>query len=385
MVKIKTIVPHGGKLISRILSKSESDRMLGKKYKCIRVCRDIILDLQKIAIGAYSPLTGFMKKDELTSVLNGMRLATGDVWTIPIFFPIDDLAAGTLSRNEKVMICEENGKKIGVLKIEEIYSFDKLEWAGKVFGTQSTEHPGVNRLLGMHSKFIGGPVWMIDNPDAEFEKFNKTPMQTREIIEKRGWRTVTGFQTRNVPHRAHEYLQKIALSVTDGLLIHPIIGWKKQGDFNPEVIIEAYNTLIDKYYPKGKVIFSGLDTAMRYAGPREAVFHAIIRKNYGCTHFIVGRDHAGVGGFYDKYAAHKIFEKLPDIGIIPMKLSGPFYCKKCGEITTEKLCPHGESARENISGTAVRRMVSNRIALPETFVRKEINDLLVKYGPGSFI
>ncbi len=197
-------------------------------------------------------------------------------------------------------------------------------------------------------------------------------------IEKKGWKSIVGFQTRNIPHRAHEFLQKIGLSLTDGLLIHPIIGWKKKGDFNPEMIIKAYQILIDHYYPQDRVIFSGLATSMRYAGPLEAVFHAIIRKNFGCTHFIVGRDHAGVGGFYDKYEAHRIFDKFPDLGIIPLLLNGPYYCKKCLSVVSDKICPHHDTHNIEISGTSIRKMILQGERIGEEYLRLEVAEFILK-------
>lgn len=366
------IEPHGGKLINRVLSRKESSRRISKSEKRIKIHKDFILDLEKIAIGAYSPLTGFMKKNDFSSVVHNMRLSCGIPWTIPISLSLDDLTANSLSKNELVVLCEENGKEVGVLKVEEVFGFDKREYVRKVFGTENMQHPGVKKVLEGHNKFIGGQVWMINKPDFEFEKFNLTPSETRAIIKDRGWRTVAGFQTRNVPHRAHEYLQKLALSLTDGILIHPIIGWKKDGDFQPEAIIKGYKALIRLYFPKGRVIFAGLATAMRYAGPREAIFHAIIRKNYGCTHFIVGRDHAGVGDYYGKYDAHKIFDHFPDIGMTPLLLREPYYCFKCNEIVSDKICPHKTKWHKYISGTLIRRLIMEKKRIPEYLMRHEV-------------
>ncbi|MFC1808219.1 sulfate adenylyltransferase, partial [Candidatus Omnitrophota bacterium] len=334
------IRPHGGKLVNRYIDKSKLKHLKDGDMQRLRVIDDIILDIEKIAVGAYSPIKGFMDRDDFKSVVHDKKLSNGIPWTIPIFLPVDDKFARSLSKGEHIIIQDQNRHDVALLKISDIYSFPKGKWADKVYGTQSRNHPGVNRLFDMHDKLIGGNIWLMKRPKFKFEKYNLDPTETRELIKKRNWKTVAGFQTRNIPHRAHEYLQKKALTFTDGLLIHPIIGWKKQGDFNPGVIIKAYDILIRDYYPKGAVLFSGLATAMRYAGPREAVFHAIIRKNYGCTHFIVGRDHAGVGGFYDKYEAHRIFDDIRGLGIQIMALRGPYYCKRCAEVTTDKICPH---------------------------------------------
>ncbi|MBI4982293.1 MAG: sulfate adenylyltransferase [Candidatus Omnitrophica bacterium] len=366
------ICAHGGKLINKIISKEESRDILKKNYLRIVAGRDFILDLEKIAIGAYSPLTGFMKKSDIESVIYKMRLASGCVWTIPIFLPVEDKIALDIKKNELIIICEENGREVGLLRAEEVFSFNKPAWAKEVFGTKSLNHPGVKKLFDTHNKLIGGEVWLLDKPDFEFEKFNLSPQQTREIILERNWKTVASFQTRNIPHRAHEFQQKLALSITDGILIHPIIGWKKAGDFHPEHIIKAYKVLIKNYFPRNSVIFAGLATAMRYAGPREAVFHAIIRKNYGCTHFIVGRDHAGVGDFYGKYDAHHIFETLPDLGIKPLLFREPYYCNKCREMVSDRICPHGTKWHNYISGTKIRELLSTKKDIPEFMMRKEV-------------
>ena len=379
------IVPHGGKLINRCLGTKRAGQIKASKRQKLVCNIDTILDIEKIAIGAYSPLKGFMGKEDLASVVTKMRLANGTPWTIPIFLPINEKKAKNFSRGEEIIIQDERGDDIALLKISEIYSFHKKVWAKKVYGTESTRHPGVKRLFDMHGKLLAGEIWMIDKPDFEFEKFNLTPAGTRKIIAERGWKTVAGFQTRNAPHRAHEYLQKLALSLTDGILIHPIIGWKKDGDFRPEIVIKAYKTLIEKYYPKNSVIFAGLATAMRYAGPREAIFHSIIRKNYGCTHFIVGRDHAGVGDYYDKYDAHRIFDNFPGIGVTPLLMRGPYYCTKCKEVVSDKICPHTEKWHKHISGTMVRDSLSKNKSLPEYVMRKEVFSALKKAGKNGFI
>ncbi len=366
------IEPHGGVLINRCMTEKDAEKIKMSDLKRIKVIDDIILDIEKIAIGAYSPLKGFMRERNFVSVVNGMRLADGTPWTIPVFLPVSRELAGGFSKGDRIIIQDGKGNDIALLDVGDIYSFPKNEWADKVYGTKSRKHPGVDRLFDMHDKLLGGDIWMIQKPDFEFEKYNMPPEKTRAIIKEKGWRTVAGFQTRNVPHRAHEYLQKLALSFTDGLLIHPIIGWKKPGDFNPEVIIKAYDVLIRKYFPKGSVLFTGLATSMRYAGPREAVFHALIRKNYGCTHFIVGRDHAGVGDFYDKYDAHRIFDGFPDLGIQLLLLREPYYCGKCGEIVSDKICPHSEKSHKHISGTMIRKLISTNSYLPKYLMRPEV-------------
>jgi sulfate adenylyltransferase len=308
-----------------------------------------------------------------------MRLANGLTWTIPIFLPVNNRTARLISKGENVIICDMNNTNIAILEVKEVFSFSKDKWAKKVYSTDSKEHPGVNRIYSLHDKLLGGDIWLINRPHFKFEQFNLDPLQTRQVIKERGWKTVAGFQTRNVPHRAHEYLQKMALSITDGILIHPIIGWKKDGDFKPEAIIRSYKVLIKNYFPENSVIFAGLATAMHYAGPREAVFHALVRKNYGCTHFIVGRDHAGVGDYYGKYDAHKIFDKFADLGVVPLLLKGPYYCKKCNEVTTEKICPHKPQDHLCISGTLVRKFLYAGKEVPDYLLRPEVKKVLVSY------
>lgn len=367
------IEPHGGELVNRILDQKKARLYTNDRHiKRMTVADDYILDIEKIAIGAYSPLKGFMCQEDFSEVVHNMRMADGTPWTIPIFLPVGNDLAGSLSKREKIIIRDCRGADIAVLTVKEIFSYNKRLWAQKVYGTDSNAHPGVKRVYDAHEKFLGGDISLIRRPSFKFEKHNLDPVKTRSLIQKMGWKSVSGFQTRNIPHRAHEYLQKIALSFTDGILIHPIIGWKKDGDFLPDVIIKAYGVLIKKYFPKNRVIFAGLATAMRYAGPREAVFHAIIRKNYGCTHFIVGRDHAGVGDYYGKYDAHRIFDRLPDLGIKPLLLREPYYCKRCKEIVSDKICPHSRHWHKYISGTMIRKIILKKDHIPGYLIRPEV-------------
>ena len=382
---MKMIKPHGGHLINQVLDGKERKKVLSLRLPRIEVIDDFILDIEQIAIGAYSPLKGFMNKDDLKNVIEKMRLSDGTCWTIPIFLPVDDKRAKSLSTGDKVIISDKNGIDIALIKIEDIYSYPKQKWAKKVYGTTSRKHPGVNRLYNMPDKFLGGEIWLINRARFKFHNYNLDPKGTRRIIKAMKWKAVAGFQTRNVPHRAHEYLQKLALTLTDGLLIHPIIGWKKRGDFNTSAIIKSYKSLIKYYYPEDSVIFSGLATAMRYAGPREAVFHAIIRKNYGCTHFIVGRDHAGVGGFYGKYDAHRIFKHFPDIDITPLLLRGPYYCTRCRAVVSDKICPHGKKLQKEISGTLLRERLKRGKDVPEYIIRREVYEVLRKSKKENFI
>jgi sulfate adenylyltransferase len=380
------IKPHGGRLINRFLSQGES-LAISKPKALPRIIldHDILLDLENIAVGVYSPLEGFMTEEEFKSVTIKKRLPAGLPWTIPIVLPLHDSDRNKISRNTEALLCNEGNSPIGVIRIEDVYAPDKNKTAKHIFGTASPKHPGVHKFYQMGGTFIGGKTRLISKNKYPNHQFNLEPKQTREIIAKRKWKTIAGFQTRNIPHRAHEFLQKIGLSLVDGILIHPIIGWKKKGDFNPGMIIKTYQILIDHYYPQDRVIFSGLATSMRYAGPLEAVFHAIIRKNFGCTHFIVGRDHAGVGGFYDKYAAHRIFDKFPDLGIIPLLLNGPYYCEKCLSVVSDKICPHHDTHNIEISGTQIRKMIAQGKLIGEQYLRPEVARYIYKNRNKCFV
>ncbi|MFA5356544.1 MAG: sulfate adenylyltransferase [Candidatus Omnitrophota bacterium] len=380
------IKPHGGKLINRFLTKSESSAIIKLKVlPRITLDHDTLLDLENIAVGVYSPLEGFMTAEEFKSVTVRKRLPSGLPWTIPVLLPLPNQGSNEVSKDMEILLCNESNSPVGVIRVEDIYSPDKEKAAKHIFGTTSLKHPGVHKFYQAGRTFIGGKIWLIRKNKYPYHNFNLEPKLTRELINKRKWKTIAGFQTRNIPHRAHEFLQKIGLSLVDGILIHPIIGWKKKGDFNPEMIIKAYQILISHYYPQDRVIFSGLATSMRYAGPLEAVFHAIIRKNFGCTHFIVGRDHAGVGGFYDKYAAHRIFDRFPDLGIIPLLLNGPYYCKKCLSVVSDKICPHHDTHNIEISGTSIRMMITRGKRIGEEYLRPEIAGFIHKNKDKCFI
>jgi sulfate adenylyltransferase len=380
------IQPHGGRLINRVLDRKEAAALARHRdFPRIILDHDTLLDLENIALGVYSPLEGFMGKEEFNNVVVHKRLQNGLAWTIPIYLPLQKKDVKRISKGVTALLCSSKGAVIGSLDTEDIYSVDKARGAKHIFGTTSRRHPGVSRFFDSPDVFAGGTIRLAQRYKYPFHKFNLEPSETRKMIQDKGWKTTAGFQTRNIPHRAHEFLQKIGLSLVDGILIHPIIGWKKKGDFNPEMIIKAYQMLIEHYYPADRVIFSGLATAMRYAGPLEAVFHAIIRKNFGCTHFIVGRDHAGVGGFYDKYAAHRIFDKFPDLGIVPMLLNGPYYCKICLSVVSDKICPHRGRHNVEISGTLVREMITKNKKIPEEFLRKEVADFIHRHRDRCFV
>jgi len=381
------IKPHGGKLINKVVSRKQAERILARLKSSPRLIidPDSLLDLENIALGVYSPLKGFMDEEEFKSVTVRKRLSNDLPWTIPIVLALASAKTRRISRNAQILLCNAQDCPVGLIKVKDVYTVDKYKAAKHIFGTHSLKHPGVHKFYHSGDTFIGGEIWLIQKNKYPFHNFNLIPLQVRKLIDKRRWKTVAGFQTRNIPHRAHEFLQKIGLSLVDGILIHPIIGWKKKGDFNPEMIIGAYKILINHYYPKDRVIFSGLATAMRYAGPQEAVFHAIIRKNFGCTHFIVGRDHAGVGGFYDEYAAHRIFDKFPDLEIIPLLLNGPYYCKRCLTVVSDKICPHRDTHNVEISGTLIRKMVAQHRRIPEEYLRREVADFIYAHKDKCFL
>jgi len=368
--------PHGGKLVKKVIEKKDIESL--DRFVNIEIDFDTALDVENIAYGIFSPLEGFCSQDDFLSILHEKRLTSGIPWTIPVILPVKTWEKEKISKKSSVVLTNGKINLTSVLYVQDIYNFNKEKMAEHVFGTKSLRHPGVAHLEEMGDFLVEGSIELVETEKYKRSKYKKTPEETRKVFEERAWKTIAGFQTRNVIHRAHEYLQRVALELVDGVFLQPIIGWKKEGDFDPDIVMKAYEIMIRSYYPTNRVYLSGLSTWMRYAGPREAVFHAIIRKNFGCTHFIVGRDHAGVGDFYDLYAAHKIFDEFDDLGIEPLLLNGPFYCSKCNGIATEKTCSHSNSAyREEISGTKIRTLITNGEIVPENLMRKEISDFLI--------
>jgi len=367
------ITPHGGRLVSRF-SKSSLDGMAA-----IEVSSDLRNDIENIADGVFSPLEGFAGQDDFDSIVQKGRLKSGIAWTVPIVLDVDEQTA-TMARKAGEVALVVSGEKFASLKVEEVYGFDRLKCAKAVYGTGDLKHPGVHKMTNMKDKLLGGKIQVsMRIADSPLREYRKTPQETRAEIERRGWKTVVGFQTRNVPHVAHEMLQKAALNLYDGLFVNPLIGKKKQGDFKDEVILAAYETLIDNYYPRNRAMFVTLHTEMRYAGPKEAIHHAIMRKNFGCTHFIVGRDHAGVGDYYHPFAAHEIFAGYPELGIQPVFFPAFYYCKKCLTFANERNCPHGPEAREELSGTKMRKMVSSGEMPAEHLMRPEIAKVIISF------
>jgi len=368
--------PHGGKLISRFAStKKNRDGLFS-----IEVNNDLRNDIENIADGIFSPLEGFVGQDDFQSIVKTGRLTNGLAWTIPIILDVDDVTA-TKMKDAGEVIYRTGNEHFGVMDVEEIYSYDKTFVARSIYQTNDLKHPGVMKLMGMKDRLIGGNIEvLIRIPHSPLRKFRMSPFETRSEIQKRRWKTVVGFQTRNVPHVAHEMLQKTALNVYDGLFVNPLVGKKKSCDFKDEVIVRTYETLIENYYPKSRTMFGTLHTEMRYAGPKEAIHHAIMRKNFGCSHFIIGRDHAGVRDYYTPFAAHDIFSDYLDLEIEPLFFPSFYYCNKCLSYANERNCPHGPEFREELSGTKMRKMVSDGNIPAEHLMRPEISKLILSYN-----
>lgn len=378
-----TILPHGGRLINRVVEGQEREELIrrSKEIKRIFVSPRVVSDLELISVGAMSPNEGFMGRDDYESVVENMRLKNGLPWSVPITLPVTKDEALGLKEGEDVVLIDGAGNSIAVLHLREKFSYDKKKEAREVYRTTDDAHPGVRIVYSQGDVLLGGNISLINRPpNPEFPEYRLEPAQTRSLFKERGWRRVVGFQTRNPIHRAHEYLQKCALEMSDGLLIHPIVGETKSDDVPANVRMECYKVLIENYYPKDRVVLSVLPAAMRYAGPREAVFHALIRKNYGCTHFIVGRDHAGVGNYYGTYDAHRIFDefKPEEIGITPLFFDHAFYCKRCASMVTTKTCPHTQEFHVILSGTKVRELLKKKKELPLEFTRPEVGRVLME-------
>jgi len=373
------IAPHGGALVNRIIEGRERDALLERAARLPRIAVDAwaLSDIEMLAIGGFSPLQGFMARADYERVVEERRLANGLVWTIPVTLAVGREQAKGLAGDAALAA---NGTVVAVLHIEEIYTPDKTREAQRVFGTTDASHPGVARLQAAGEAYVGGRISVVNRPTpAAFLPYRLDPADTRRIFGERGWRRIVAFQTRNPIHRAHEHLQKCALEICDGMLLHPIVGETKGDDVPAEVRMRSYEALLARYFPKDRVVLAVNPASMRYAGPREAVFHALIRKNYGCTHFIVGRDHAGVGKFYGTYDAQKIFDEFDPqaLGVTPLFFENSFYCTVCGSMASTKTCPHAESSRVSLSGTKVRELLQAGTLPPSEVSRPEVAQVLI--------
>jgi sulfate adenylyltransferase len=367
----RLIAPHGGSLVDRTGERPDDLDTL----EVVTLTSREVSDLDMIASGALSPLEGFMDQSDYGSVLEDMRLASGLPWAIPVCLAVDEAPKG-----DRVALATEDGRKLAVLDVADVYPSATEAEAQHVFRTTDEAHPGVARLYGQKPNYLSGRVTVFDRPEPQFPELALDPRDTRAAFAERGWKRVVGFQTRNPIHRAHEYLTKVALETVDGLLVHPLVGDTKGDDVPADVRVDCYRTLLADYYPEGRVLLSAFPAAMRYAGPREAIWHAICRKNYGCSHFIVGRDHAGVGDYYGTYDAQLIFDEFEphELDVEPMFFEHSFWCKACGSMASAKTCPHDKEQHVFLSGTKVREMLGNGEVPPTEFTRPEVAEVLIE-------
>ncbi len=381
-MKDRLIAAHGGELVLNIADDRERVELQerARSLPQVQVSSRQLADLEMLAVGAYSPLQGFMNRADYLGSVNDMHLSNGLPWPMPITLSISSDRAARLKEGTQIALVDDHGSLQAVMTIDEKYGYDKQLEASKVYRTLEEAHPGVEALYKQGDVLLGGPVRVVALQRQVFAKYRYTPTQSRQIFAKCGWRHVVGFQTRNPVHRAHEYIQKCALETVDGLYLHPLVGDTKGDDIPAYVRIQCYEVLLENYYPSDRVVLGVLPAAMRYAGPREAVFHALIRKNYGCSHFIVGRDHAGVGNYYGTYDAHYIFAEFDPakLGVTPIFFEHTFFCRACDSMASSKTCPHGSDSHVTLSGTKVRQMLQAGQMPPREFSRPEVAKVLIE-------
>lgn len=376
------IVPHGGSLVNQVAEGTQREELLARAsgMQKVELSEWGFADIECIVTGVYSPLKGFMTKNDYERVVDEMRLSNGLPWSLPVTLMVDEETARSIHWDTEIALTWQ-GQILAVMMVTDIFRPDKQREAVNVYRTDEEAHPGVAALYSAGPVYLGGPVHLVNPmPHEEFRRYRLTPAQTRQAFAERGWRTVVAFQTRNPIHRAHEYLQKVAMEIVDGLFVNPLVGATKGDDVPADVRMHTYEVILSEYYPKDRTMLGVFPAAMRYAGPREAIVHAIARKNYGCTHFIVGRDHAGVGNYYGTYDAQLIFDefKPEELGIVPLKFEHASFCRVCGQMVSPKTCPHSKENWVHLSGTKVREMLSNGELPPPEFTRPEVARILIE-------